>query len=287
MAKKKKSLGDKLQKKIHDAADAVKDAVDDVDLPDVKVPKNVQKAAKAIDKGVKKTAHSAAENIQEAAGAVKAKAEEVDLPEKVKDIFDKDEDDSMLVPEEIDGAKVLSTESALKLIYYLMAVNGEIFHAEEEKFDLIGRELDPNFEEDREKIVRSCQAQMARAKEQNDYYTSIQKCVRAAIIISSPKQDSFITPKLLIWDLLAVAYSDDHYDDSEKKLIRYIVKRLNVNEAEFLEMESSFLTLMDIQKEIEWIKTTDRPYKTIETVVNELADRKTVILESVNDLITL
>lgn len=287
MAKKKKSLGDKLQKKIHDAADAVKDAVDDVDLPDVKVPKNVQKAAKAIDKGVKKTAHSAAENIQEAAGAVKAKAEEVDLPEKVKDIFDKDEDDSMLVPEEIDGAKVLSTESALKLIYYLMAVNGEIFHAEEEKFDLIGRELDPNFENNREKIVRSCQAQMKRTKEKDDYYTSIQNSVRAAIIVSNPTQDSFITPKLLIWDLLTVAYSDDHYDDSEKKLIRYIVKRLNVNETEFLEMESSFLTLRDIHKESEWIKTTDRPYKKIEAIVNELADRKTVILESVNDLITL
>ena len=285
---KKKSLGDKLQKKIHNAADAVKDVVDDVDLPDVKMPKKVQKAAKAIDKGVKKTAHSAAENIQDAAEAVKTKADEVEIVEKVKDIFDKDDEyETKAVPETIEGAKVLSTESALKIIYYLMAVDGEVFHSEEEKFDSIGKELDPGFAVNKEKIVKKCQTHMERAKAQDDHYTAIRRGVTTAILTSYPKQDSFITPKLLIWDLLTIAYSDEQYDPSEKKLIRYVVKKLNMDETEFLEMESSFLTLIDIQKESDWIKTTDRPYKEIEAVVNELAERQKVILESVNDLITL
>ena len=128
---------------------------------------------------------------------------------------------------------------------------------------------------------------MEKAKKQDDYYSVIKRGVTTAISLSKPTKDSFITPKLLIWDLLSVAYSDDQYDDAEKKLIRFIVKKLNVNEAEFLEMESSFLTLIDIQRESDWIKTTDRQYKEIEKVVNELADRKAVILESVHDLITL
>ena len=45
--------------------------------------------------------------------------------------------------------------------------------------------------------------------------------------------------------------------------------------------------LLDIEKEISWIKTTNRPYLTIEAMVNELADRKNVIFESVKDLIAL
>lgn len=52
-------------------------------------------------------------------------------------------------------------------------------------------------------------------------------------------------------------------------------------------MESSLLTLMDIEKELTWIKTTNRPYLVIEAMVNELADRKNVIFESVKDLISL
>ena len=53
------------------------------------------------------------------------------------------------------------------------------------------------------------------------------------------------------------------------------------------EMESSFLTLMDLDKELNWIKTTNKPYITIETMVNEIVNRKNVIFESVKDLIVL
>ena len=56
-------------------------------------------------------------------------------------------------------------------------------------------------------------------------------------------------------------------------------------------LKSSFsasnLLVVDIENELNWIKTTDRPYLTIEAVVNELADRKNVIFESVKDLIVL
>ena len=260
MVKEKKLAGSKI------------DAAGDVDLYDVNKKKTIQKVASNIDKGVKNTVFSAIGNIHDATDAV-------------RDLIDKDDLDA--IPEEIDGTTVLSTTAALRIIYYLMAVNGEIYHTEEEKYNLIGEDLDPYFKDNREKIIKRCQTQMEKAKKQDDYYSVIKRGVTTAISLSKPTKDSFITPKLLIWDLLSVAYSDDQYDDAEKKLIRFIVKKLNVNEAEFLEMESSFLTLIDIQRESDWIKTTDRQYKEIEKVVNELADRKAVILESVHDLITL
>ena len=62
---------------------------------------------------------------------------------------------------------------------------------------------------------------------------------------------------------------------------------MGIEKAEFLELESSILTLLSIEKEIAWIKTTDRPYLTIEGMLNELADRKNVILDSVKELIML
>ena len=90
-----------------------------------------------------------------------------------------------------------------------------------------------------------------------------------------------------MWNLLSITYSDKKYQESERKLLKYIVRKLNINKADFLEMESSMLTYMDIQKEIDWIKTTDRPYLTIETMVNELTTRQNVIFESIKDLISL
>ena len=52
-------------------------------------------------------------------------------------------------------------------------------------------------------------------------------------------------------------------------------------------MENSLVAMMDLERELNWIKTTDKPYLTIETMVKELENRKRIIFESVKDMITL
>ena len=52
-------------------------------------------------------------------------------------------------------------------------------------------------------------------------------------------------------------------------------------------MESSILTVNDIEGEISWIKGTDRAYLTIEKQVQELEKRREDILFAVKALIML
>lgn len=246
-------------------------------------------------KGLKDKLQGAVDSAKAAAKEVKTPEVKVTTPDvkaKVADIREslkkkekspsKSKDDS-----EVLKIKAISTRSALKIIYYLMAVDGEIFHSEEEKFDSIGKELDPGFAQNKDQIVKECQAQLDKVIEAEDFYDVLQDGVEDALLMSRQTADSFITPKLLVWDLLTVAYSDESYDESERKLIKYIVRKTNIDKAVFLEMESSLLTLMDIEKELTWIKTTNRPYLVIEAMVNELADRKNIIFGSVKDLISL
>ena len=168
-----------------------------------------------------------------------------------------------------------------------MAVDGTVYHSEEEKFDAIGAELDPNFADSKPDIIKDCQAQLEKVIAPEDYYDVLQDGVEDAIQSSGETAGTSITPKLLVWDLLTIAYSDESYDETERKLLKYIVRKLQIDKAVFLEMESSILTILDIEKEIAWIKTTDRPYLTIEARVNELTKRQAVIFDSVKDLITL
>jgi len=120
-----------------------------------------------------------------------------------------------------------------------------------------------------------------------DYYDVVQDGVEEAILIPDESKNGFITPKLLVWDLLTIAHSDEQYDEKERKLIKYIVRKLNVDATIFLEMENTIQTLSDIERETNWIKTTNRPYLTIEAQVNELADRRNTVFESAKDLIML
>lgn len=256
--------------KLSGAVDSAKAAAKDIDIQGAK-----DKLKEAVD-----SAQSAVQDIQ--IPDVK------DAVAQIRASFQRKEDDTEDQDEsEVLEIKTVSTRCAMKIIYYLMAADGEVFHSEEEKFDSIGNELDPDFSKKKESITGECQAQLDKVIDPDDYYEVLQDGVEDALLASRPTADSFITPKLLVWNLLTIAYSDENYDETERKLIKYIVRKTNIDKAVFLEMESSILTLMDIEKELSWIKTTDRPYLVIEAMVNELADRKNVIFESVKDLIAL
>lgn len=183
--------------------------------------------------------------------------------------------------------KLIANKSALQIIYYLMAADGSVSHEEAEKFDAIGVELDTHFADSRAAIIKECQAQLDKTDDPADYYDALRDGVEAAIRSPADAADAFITPKLLTWDLLTVTYSDKSCDEAERKLLEYIVQRLGISKDVFLEMESSMLTMADIDRELAWIKTTDWPYLTIEARVSELTKRKAVVFDSVKDLVTL
>jgi len=235
-------------------------------------------------------ADAAKDKAKELAAEVKEKAPEkiadVKIPKQVRGVLAK-KDKTKLQESEATGRKGISTRNAIKIIYYLMAADGEILDSEDAKFRDIGASLDPAFSEHKDSIINECRSSLEVSEYTGDSFDAVWNGVDDAIRSSVQTEDTFITPKLLTWDLLTVAYSDNNYDEKEQKIINHIVEVLNVDKTVFLEMESSIMTMMDLEKELSWIKTTDRPYLTIEAMVNEIQDRKNVIFESIKDLIVL
>lgn len=260
----------KAKEALQNAAKSVEQAAKDIDLNQVKG--KVEEAAKSVGDAVKNIdLNQAKDKVVQTANSLinKEKPAVSEQTEKAPEI------------------KALSTHSALKIFYYIMSADGTILHNEEEKFDSIGAELDPHYAENKDNIIAECKVQMEKVIDPDDYFDVIQDGIEEAISNSVPTEDSFITPKMLAWDVLTLAYSDENYDETERKLLKYIVRKTNIDKTVFLEMESSILTLMDIERELAWVKTTKQPYMTIESIVNELTERKTVIMDSVKDLISL
>ena len=235
--------------------------------------------------------------------SIHAKAKEIELSgvkqagdkaaERIKGIFKKqnsednhvEAEEGLLLPSQ-EGAGI-PIRSAEKIIYFLMAADGTVYHGEEEKFDAVGVELDPDFLDIKEQIIKECQESLDKAIDPEDYYEALQEGVEEALSTQQNEGDILISPRQLVWDLLSVAYSDERYSDAERRLVKYVVRKCDIEKAVFLEMESSMQTLIDMERELSWIKTTNRPYLAIEAVVNELSDRKAVILESIVNLIKL
>lgn len=273
-----KKFGKGLQDSLRSATDTVKAKAKEVDWAEVRSEvKQAGETATSKVKGLVKKSDGKAASHSEAT--------ETTADQEVQEATPGQAETEVAVPER--KVTRVCVDAALKVIYLLMSADGKILHGEEEKFDEIGKELDPDFETSKAQIIQECKAALDKMIDPEDYFDAL--CYgadKALEAIPTPEKQT-ISARHLVWNLLSVAYSDESYDDAERRLIKHIVRKLDVDKAVFLEMESSILTLMDIERELTWIKTTDRPYLTIESMVNELMNRKKVIFESVVDLISL
>ncbi len=241
----------------------------------------VKDKVKSIDaEKIKGNIHSAAETVKDKAVQTGSMA-----TEQVKKLFNKQ-------PQEKERPMYdfsrISTKSALKLIYFLIAADGEIFQSEEEKFDAIGNELEQDFGQIKESLIGECKAVLAPTDDMKEYVESLKKGVSEVLFNSVISDgDTLIPPDLLVWDLLAVAYSDGSFGEEEQELVNYIVEQFGIDNGIFHEMHSSAETLMDLEKELTWIKSTNKPYLTIEAHVNQINERKKSLMDSVKTLISL
>ena len=180
--------------------------------------------------------------------------------------------------------KVIETRSALKILYYLLAIDGEIDDVELGHFCSMGMSMDPaNFTDYSQDLESECRLTFVNVID--EYYDLISEAVDEALINEAKKDDQGITPRLLIWDLFAAAFCNQEYDESEKRLINHIARKINVDKSIVLEMEQMMNTLTSIQSEIDLVSQTSRPYSEIRPIIDELEKRQKVITESAEYLI--
>jgi len=171
---------------------------------------------------------------------------------------------------------------ALQIIYYLMAVDGEVCQAEEEKFDSIGSEITSLFKSVKADIWELCSEQIDKAIDKDDYYDVIHEGVEECLKEIDEYND--IEGSLFVWNLLTIAFSDGKYTKEEQNLIKMVVRKLDLDKTMFLEMENSIKTILTLERQEEWLKTTNRSYTTIKDMVDEVSRRKDVIMISVKEL---
>ena len=181
---------------------------------------------------------------------------------------------------------MLTVEDTLKIIYFLMAADRLVDQEEMEKFDAIGRDLDPAFDEHKSDFAAFCQNEILKADEEEDYFDNIRDCIADAVRNSESAVNGTVHKTLLVWNLLATAYSDGDYSDEERKLIRFVGRRLEIDKAIIAELESAINTLVAIEKEKTFLRESDRRYTEVEAHMNELEDRVNVIMRGVHNLIT-
>ena len=180
---------------------------------------------------------------------------------------------------------VVEKKSAIMCFYYLIAVDNNILDIELDTFNSVSAEIDPeNIESYKDSILEEYKAQIATVIDEEDYYDVISEGIDKYLI---PTKDAVegVSSRLLLWNLLVVAFSDGDYSVMERRLIKHIVRVLNIEKDIFQEMEQLMKTNVAVTKEIDALESSDKPYNEIRPIVEEIEERRNVILNAAKTLI--
>lgn len=271
----------KISDKLSQAAEDVKKSVEEIDFTEAKAfGENAVKQAKQFSEKTADKIKEFGENTLEQAKKIGA-----NTAEQVKGAVHKKEKAPITIKiSELPGVTIWNS---IKIYSYLMIADGEISEKEKEKLTDIGRDLIEEFDKHKNALIKECQGNLEKVENPEDYGATIEDAIEDILLDYSNIRMPEVSPKQLIWNMLAIAISDKKYEESEKKLLRFISRKFNIDKAILFEMESSMFTALDIEKEIEWLKTTDKPYVEIETMINNLKAREEAIAEGVYCLIAL
>ncbi len=186
---------------------------------------------------------------------------------------------------ENNTAKKVSAENALKIMYLMMACDNTVNREESDKFDLIARDMLQDRYNEKEQIVLWCNKVIGSVEEKEDYYDTIRDGIAKVMQDAMSTNDGIIDSKILLWNLVVIAYSDGDYSVEEGKILRFVAKTMGIDKAFIPEMESSIQAIQAIEIEEKFLKSSDRRYEKIELELNELADRKDTIMQGIQALI--
>ena len=180
---------------------------------------------------------------------------------------------------------MLNKRAAIKIFCYLMAADGAATADEQECFQAIGAELDPDgFHEYREQILEEVDRQLQSGMEEEDSYELLLEGIDRELAVPA-EGEAGIGVRLLVWDLLTIAFSNADYASVERKLIKHIVRVTGMEHSVFFEMEHSMKTIAAIEKEMNWIEQSNRPYAQVRPIVDELQNRRAATMEGIRQLI--
>lgn len=89
----------------------------------------------------------------------------------------------------------------------------------------------------------------------------------------------------IIWTLINLAYADGNFSDDENAVIDDIAKQYGIKEDIIEELKDCAKTLICLESKSEWIETTNKPYKEVKIVKDEIEKDEALVATMVANII--
>lgn len=179
-------------------------------------------------------------------------------------------------PEESNAGKQF-----IKLLCYLAAADGAVTQDEKSKVEEIAREMDEDFLEYGENMIKECVEQIEQDSHDFGYLGAAKVGAQNTLRdLNASEQEK----KLLVWNLFAVA-SADGIEEDESGFIEFVSEKMGIDQAIVEELSSYNSAIIELSAAKEQLETNDHSYREIEPQVNEAVTQEQIILQAAQALI--
>lgn len=174
-------------------------------------------------------------------------------------------------------------EDAVKIAYYLMAVDGNIERCEKTFFKKVAE----GFEVSDANAWNEAIDKTDDILDSTDDLDIIYKKVISEVdkLIKGPDEYvsrwSSVTANLLVWNLMTLAIKDMDFSANEIKMINHIAGKLDVDSTILVEMDNAIRALYAIQGEMKWLEDNSDDQYESDKLVKELKGRTKTIEDSI------
>lgn len=178
---------------------------------------------------------------------------------------------------------MIETKSALKIIYYISAADGHIDDVEIEEYKKIATTVATDYSLDEvEKLIAECNEKVPKVDEE-DYFDILQEVIDDEM--KNQSDENGLSVRALVWDLLVIAAADEDYSESERRVIKHICRRQNLDSSVLMEFELLIKTANALQNEHAVIEKSNRSYGEIRPIIENIESKQQMIIQNVQDLI--
>ena len=180
--------------------------------------------------------------------------------------------------------KLIRKKSALKILYYMMAADGIITDTERSTFDELGKLMDDRYESYRDDILWECRTTALTTPEGDPVFQLLNSTAKELTDLSDTLSDGMIPGRLLVWNMLAIALCDKDYATSERRLIDEVVRKLELDQADFLKMERAMKAASAVNQEIAFLQQKAAENPDLQPQLKNLKERESLIKKEAKDL---
>ncbi len=155
----------------------------------------------------------------------------------------------------------------LKICFLFMCADGEISPAETSYIDDIISKEDLS-ESDIEEFQDFCKEMKPKVPFSKPK-KAIDKIDKVLEEYTPDRMDETMKAQT-IWTLINLGYADGEYCKAEKKVVKHLVKRWEIDPVLVAEFNDTAETILALTKQKEWIQTTSRPYEEIDGMIQEI-----------------